>query len=385
MIPITTPRTCFLILTRSKKNWDQILLPSHKHKTQHKKQMFDSSSATTGSFLVGVVHCTVLSSIYVGSLYLFKGALSSSRNDPSMIRMRTLCVIAVCIISLAYTALFDRFCVPSTTRNSMMEFLRRMGLHMNIFKHIMAIGVALLLNSLLFMGPIVHMLLSEQVLVSNVNHNSGGGGGSSLIGRYLGGFSFRYSLILDGIKSRVQPTIQFLKQYPSMLISGDVHSVDSDMFLDFRNIVVGPVSEELVFRSCMYLLTHFCGRLAPATTITVSSLIFGLAHCHHIVDHMLHGKMTIMQAVASVLVQLTYTSLFAAYNGYIFIRTGSLWASIAMHSYCNYLGLPDFGGMLSHPQHKFKFMALLSSGLILFFAFISPMTTQYVFNSVYYE
>ena len=44
------------------------------------------------------------------------------------------------------------------------------------------------------------------------------------------------------------------------------------------------------------------------------------------------------------LVQFTYTTLFGWFEAYVFVRTGSLLAVIAAHSFCNWLGVPRFWG-----------------------------------------
>jgi membrane protease YdiL (CAAX protease family) len=48
-----------------------------------------------------------------------------------------------------------------------------------------------------------------------------------------------------------------------------------------------------------------------------------------------------MRAALPVVVQLTYTSAFGAYAGFVHLRTGHIAAAIASHSLCNYMGLPD--------------------------------------------
>ena len=46
------------------------------------------------------------------------------------------------------------------------------------------------------------------------------------------------------------------------------------------------------------------------------------------------------------LVQFTYTSLFGAYSSYLFLRTGLIFGPVLAHSFCNCMGLPDFGRAL---------------------------------------
>lgn len=58
-----------------------------------------------------------------------------------------------------------------------------------------------------------------------------------------------------------------------------------------RNFVVGPATEELVFRSCMLATLQFGGaHLSKATTIFITPLYFGLAHLHHAYELYRHDK-----------------------------------------------------------------------------------------------
>ena len=39
--------------------------------------------------------------------------------------------------------------------------------------------------------------------------------------------------------------------------------------------------------------------------------------------------------------QFTYTTLFGAYASYCFVKIGSLWGIVLVHSFCNFMGLPN--------------------------------------------
>jgi prenyl protein peptidase len=329
------------------------------NKSAPKNQRGITRKMPFSAILVGVWHCVFLSSLFVSGLYLFKNATKLPRDEPIQIVRRTRAVMSVCAISLLYTFVFDRY-MCNDRRNG--TFLQRIGVQFDVLNQLLYIVVALFVNSLLFMAYIVYLLMEEKILSTNG--------------------TFDYHLIIKGAKAQIRPILQFMKQYPTVLLTGNCNLVSQEELKIFRNLVIGPVGEEIVFRSCMYTLCHFCTGLSPKYTIILSSLVFGLAHCHHFAEHIWHGKMSLVQAALNVLIQLIYTSLFAVYNGYIFIRTGSLWASIAMHTYCNYFGLPDFQGMLMH-KHKFLFIVLLVSGLALFL--ISLIGMQFMFTSIYYE
>ncbi|KAG9874264.1 CaaX prenyl proteinase Rce1, partial [Aureobasidium melanogenum] len=57
-----------------------------------------------------------------------------------------------------------------------------------------------------------------------------------------------------------------------------------DDLIGWRNLVVGPVSEELVFRSLAISLFLLAQASAMRITFT-SPLIFGVAHVHHLHEH----------------------------------------------------------------------------------------------------
>jgi hypothetical protein len=72
------------------------------------------------------------------------------------------------------------------------------------------------------------------------------------------------------------------------------------------------------------------------------SVIVTLTLCTHCdnISFMCHLT-SFAGAALPVLVQLTYTSAFGAYAGFVHLRTGHIAAAIASHSLCNYMGLPD--------------------------------------------
>jgi prenyl protein peptidase len=83
------------------------------------------------------------------------------------------------------------------------------------------------------------------------------------------------------------------------------------------------------------------------TMIFLSPLVFGLAHLHHFYEFRItHPQVPLLAAVARSFLQLIYTSLFGAYATFVFLRTGSLLGIIAVHTFCNAMGLPRLGGFV---------------------------------------
>ncbi|KAI1074073.1 hypothetical protein F5B20DRAFT_564766 [Whalleya microplaca] len=112
----------------------------------------------------------------------------------------------------------------------------------------------------------------------------------------------------------------------------------------WRNIVAGPLTEEVLFRSASVPLM-LLAQTSVSKTIFLSPLIFGLAHVHHFYEfRVTHPQVPVATGVLRSLVQLSYTTLFGAYVTFLFLRTGSLLAIVVVHAFCNCMGLPRFWG-----------------------------------------
>ncbi|KAI3892877.1 hypothetical protein MKW92_026615 [Papaver armeniacum] len=120
--------------------------------------------------------------------------------------------------------------------------------------------------------------------------------------------------------------------------------------LAWRNYVVAPLTEEVVFRACMIPLL-LCGGFKPYTIIFFSPIFFSLG------------------------LQLGYTVLFGSYASFLFIRTGHLIAPVVAHVFCNIMGLP----MLSS-QRKGLSIAATVAGFLGFIWFLFPATNPNLYN-----
>ncbi|KAF2085840.1 CaaX prenyl proteinase Rce1 [Saccharata proteae CBS 121410] len=117
-------------------------------------------------------------------------------------------------------------------------------------------------------------------------------------------------------------------------------------WIGWRNLVAGPITEELVWRSLLIPL-HLLAALTPAKVIFTTPLYFGIAHIHHFYEFRLtHPDTPALPALLRSLFQFTYTSFFGFFASFVFLRTGSVWAVIAAHSFCNTMGLPRVWGRL---------------------------------------
>lgn len=125
---------------------------------------------------------------------------------------------------------------------------------------------------------------------------------------------------------------------------------DGTMTLNnFRTLLAGPVTEELLFRSAalpLFLLTPQGSNLK--TLFFVPPIVFGLAHVHHLHEFRLtnqHAPLYI--GIVRSIFQLAYTTLFGSFVTFTYLRTGSLLGAVLAHIFCNYMGLPRVWGRVT--------------------------------------
>lgn len=112
----------------------------------------------------------------------------------------------------------------------------------------------------------------------------------------------------------------------------------------WRNLVAGPVTEEIVFRSLLVPL-HLLAKTTSKKIVFTTPLYFGIAHMHHLYEFRLtHPEVPFLPAVVRTVIQFTYTSLFGFFATFVYLRTGSVYTAIAAHMFCNWMGLPRFWG-----------------------------------------
>ncbi|KAF2767484.1 hypothetical protein EJ03DRAFT_276006 [Teratosphaeria nubilosa] len=125
-----------------------------------------------------------------------------------------------------------------------------------------------------------------------------------------------------------------------------------DSWIGYRNVVIAPASEELVFRALTISL-YLLAQVSPSRIVFTTPLIFGLAHVHHLAEYLQsrtpEGRRfpPLPVWVAGILrstFQFGFTSLFGFFAAFVFLRTGSLYAASAAHSFCNWQGFPRVTG-----------------------------------------
>lgn len=133
-----------------------------------------------------------------------------------------------------------------------------------------------------------------------------------------------------------------------------------DNLIGYRNLVVAPASEEIVFRSLSIPL-FLLAKMNPTHITFITPLIFGLAHLHHLAEFLSSrtppGQRwpplgVWITGILRSTFQFAYTSLFGFFAAFVFLRTGNLFACIVAHSFCNRMGIPRLWGKVGQLEFE---------------------------------
>jgi len=141
-----------------------------------------------------------------------------------------------------------------------------------------------------------------------------------------------------------------------------------------RNLIIGPLTEEIVFRACIVPPLLAAG-FSTTMTVWCAPLFFGTAHIHHMINNIRNG-ISVKNALLITAVQFTYTYLFGAYSSFAYIKTGSVAAIFYGHAFCNMMGLPNVSFM--SPKSNFYTFRWI----IVFFYVLSIATFSKTFSSL---
>jgi len=123
----------------------------------------------------------------------------------------------------------------------------------------------------------------------------------------------------------------------------------------WRNYIIGPFTEEVVFRSCVITLYHLAGA-SHSRMIFLSPLVFGVAHLHHAWDVFnRYGRnvSAAKRAIFTCVFQLAYTTLFGAHCVFLLLRSGSILPPLTSHIFCNIMDVPRYSVHVAHfPQRR---------------------------------
>eukprot|EP00698_Gefionella_okellyi_P003195 TRINITY_DN1298_c0_g1_i1.p2 TRINITY_DN1298_c0_g1~~TRINITY_DN1298_c0_g1_i1.p2 ORF type:complete len:277 (-),score=42.45 TRINITY_DN1298_c0_g1_i1:1030-1860(-) len=155
-----------------------------------------------------------------------------------------------------------------------------------------------------------------------------------------------------------------------------------------RAVVMAPICEEFVFRSCMLPLMFHAG-FNVWVIVLVCPWFFGVAHFHHLLQFRLRDKseqtpIAYQQALQSSVGQMLFTTLFGMYTAFLFVRTGHFLAPCLVHAFCNQMGVPQFDNAFNGP-HKKYLKPTYVIGVTLFLLFLFPATTPEWYHSLYFQ
>lgn len=137
--------------------------------------------------------------------------------------------------------------------------------------------------------------------------------------------------------------------------------------IGYRNYIAGPVTEELLFRSTI-LPIHILSPLfaSPKKLVFLTPLYFGIAHVHHFYEFRLsHPDTPLTPALLRTVFQFGYTTVFGWFASFVYLRTGSLYAVILIHTFCNYMGLPRLWGKIRIRSHRSQPYKITQLGPVL--------------------
>lgn len=147
--------------------------------------------------------------------------------------------------------------------------------------------------------------------------------------------------------------------------------------IGIRNYVIGPITEEFVYRSCIlafHLSAINTDHVSAKYMIFVTPLYFAVAHLHHAYEMYLEGKYSAQVIAFISLFQLLLTSVFGWYASFLFLRFGSVWPPVAAHTFCNAIGSPTFSNVGNCKVHTWVYRGLLVVGLVAFSKLLFVLT-----------
>ncbi|EPQ25776.1 uncharacterized protein PFL1_06643 [Pseudozyma flocculosa PF-1] len=325
----------------------------------------------SSSMAVGA--CSAFTLSYVGGLYLFKstrvgsaGAKDAdgrplSKDDPAVIRARLKVASWSSAISLVGTAALLRYrgaVVDPSPLFATLQSMRLLGLPLPspsllsssviplsppLFTFLLGLGKAavypLLLTATLYCGPLYVSYLEQEL---------------------PGQAAFNY----DRDVASKWRTLQGI-----------------------RNYIVGPLTEELVFRSCILSIMFYSGASARSM-IFASPLYFGVAHLHHAWGTYVAGGRTrdaLKRGLLQSAFQFIYTGLFGWYANFLFMRTGTIVGPLLSHVFCNTMGLPNpFAASEWHPKKKAAIHLAHLAGIVGFAKLLFTLTEPRLFGGSLY-
>ncbi|CAB3398873.1 unnamed protein product [Caenorhabditis bovis] len=131
-----------------------------------------------------------------------------------------------------------------------------------------------------------------------------------------------------------------------------------------RDIIVGPITEEIAFRCCSAVLMNRC--LGAKWTLFCAPLPFAISHFHHIFDDQRRGH-SLAHSILQRTFQFCYTFVFGLFVTHLMLTTRHFIVPIVAHMICNSQGLPLYWAVGNYPNRRDRFILYISytAGLLL--------------------
>ncbi|CAI7868157.1 unnamed protein product [Closterium sp. NIES-54] len=325
--------------------------------------------------LLSVLLSALISSLFVLSLYVWevprilRGAPPANRDDPRVVCQRITSVHGSCVASAAIVAAVAKFGLLDDTHAPLPSVPRLLSLQPDYL--VPSLAFPFLLVALLFLGPLTLSAFDSLQALATARHRnrhyaalaSGSTDGAS-DGAASDASDAAAAAGAAGVPHASKPLV--------------LPVLPTDLLFHARNLVVAPLSEEFVFRAALCPLL-LAGGFSVISTVFICPLFFSLAHGHHIWNLVHYHRCSLPQALAMVGFQVAFTWVFGCLAAFIILRTGSLWASVAAHAFCNAMGVPDFQAALTH-RHRYVISAAFVAGVALFAVLVNPLTDPPLFN-----
>ena len=291
---------------------------------------------------------------YVLGLYLLT-PYTNFRNRDDVIHIQRRLVAAIIITGVIVAFTYASF---NQERQHSSSFLHVLGFRMNTEALFNSVIIVIQLMTLFYLGPVVTKLAFVAVLFNYEVKQ--------------GGFCIQHKSSLSQSFNRIVAICT-----PSLPTSS------TDLHIMARNLIVAPISEEIVFRAVIVYLLYPAFH-SPWTVVLLAPLFFSPAHLHHALVKHWSGfplRSIIIESVA----QLIYTYIFGCMATLLLMRTGNIVAPILSHIICNIVQLPDLSfsappghGGSSEISVLYPYSSLLlvlhAMGLVLFGICVLPMT-----------
>lgn len=342
----------------------------------------------------GLFSCFLMTLFYVASLYFWNKKNWFDRNDPAVLKRRFISVFITCIVCTVFIYFISQSPGSNSHANDFHYLNDWLGFKAELGTTMKAFAVGILLTLILFSGPLVQDLMNCYLDYVYIYEHSENFSNHSLDTKQnLSDFKvtigdqedqqIRNSSISTFREQNKKFHNYLLRQWKSNFDTDRIVENLSDLAM-WRNYVVCPSTEEFVFRSCMIALVYpFLGATA---SWFITPLFFGIAHLHHIIEGFFNNDLELDTVIGQHLFQFAYTYLFGIYSSYLFVRTGSFFASFASHMFCNFMGFPNIVDLINDFEGWTRIVILIFYviGFGMFSFLITCLTEPTFYNNQLY-